>query len=59
MLHHKLEAIRFVNGMIGDPQLSQSDTCISAMAGLAMVEVCPPDSSPISTLKMHIGCIGR
>lgn len=43
MLHHKLEAIRVVNGMIGDPLLSQSDTCISAMVGLAMVEVRPPD----------------
>lgn len=44
MLHHKLEAIRVVNGMIGDPLLSQSDTCISAMVGLAMVEVRPPGS---------------
>jgi hypothetical protein len=59
MLHHKLEAIRIVNGMIGDPVLSQSDTCISAMVGLAMVEVCPPDSWHSSTLTIYIGCIGR
>ncbi|KAL7928194.1 hypothetical protein V8C35DRAFT_285445 [Trichoderma chlorosporum] len=38
MLHHKLEAIRVVNGMIGDPLLCQSDACITSMAGLAMVE---------------------
>lgn len=39
MLHHKLEAIRVVNGMIGDPVLCHSDACITSMVSLAMVEV--------------------
>lgn len=59
MLHHKLESIRIVNGMIGDPVLSRSDTCVSAMVGLAMVEVCPSDDQHGSTLTMYIGCVGR
>lgn len=59
MLHHKLESIRIVNGMIGDPVLSQSDTCISAMVGLAMVEVRPPYHQHNWTLTMYKGCVGR
>ncbi|KAM0255734.1 hypothetical protein ACHAQJ_005488 [Trichoderma viride] len=44
MLHHKLEAIRVVNGMIGDPLLCHSDTCVVSMVGLAMVEAALGDA---------------
>lgn len=56
MLHHKLEAIRVVNGMIGDPLLSQSDTCISAMVGLAMVEAALGDKK---AAEAHLKALPR
>ncbi|GFP59599.1 hypothetical protein TASIC1_0014002100 [Trichoderma asperellum] len=56
MLHHKLEAIRVVNGMIGDPLLSQSDTCISAMVGLAMVEAALGDKK---AAEAHLKALAR
>ncbi|KAM0513722.1 hypothetical protein ACHAPE_007548 [Trichoderma viride] len=56
MLHHKLEAIRIVNGMIGDPVLSQSDTCISAMVGLAMVEAALGDKK---AAEAHLKALAR
>ncbi|KAK1237290.1 hypothetical protein MKX08_002915 [Trichoderma sp. CBMAI-0020] len=56
MLHHKLESIRIVNGMIGDPVLSQSDTCISAMVGLAMVEAALGDKK---AAEAHLKALAR
>ncbi|UKZ74836.1 hypothetical protein TrVFT333_002506 [Trichoderma virens FT-333] len=44
MLHHKLEAIRVVNGMISDPLLCRSDACITSIVGLAMVEAALGDA---------------
>ncbi|KAL7965564.1 hypothetical protein HDV63DRAFT_414109 [Trichoderma sp. SZMC 28014] len=56
MLHHKLESIRLVNGMIGDPILNQSDTCISAMVGLAMVEAALGDKK---AAEAHLKALAR
>ncbi|KAL6786359.1 hypothetical protein J3E68DRAFT_447289 [Trichoderma sp. SZMC 28012] len=51
MLHHKLEAIRVVNGMIGDPVLCHSDACITSMVSLAMVEAALGDTK---TAEAHL-----
>ena len=40
-LYHKLEAMRIVNEQIADPAQSTSDGCLSLIAALALVEVCP------------------
>ena len=40
-LYHKLEAMRIVNEQIADPVQSTSDGCLSLIAALALVEVCP------------------
>ncbi|PNP42047.1 hypothetical protein THARTR1_11206 [Trichoderma harzianum] len=51
MLHHKLEAIRVINGMIGDPLLCHSDACIISMVSLAMVEAALGDTK---TAEAHL-----